>query len=200
MKKKTILPLLTAMLLLPLPQLLSSCKGAPKQGRCDIEVYSPAGRYTEVRLLDTRGGVIDSTLTVKNDSIRFSRTDSVEMPYVATLRLRNPSDSLDIIYMPLVVEAGTVRLDLTDRISLSGTADNEALFRFLKAKNSFVQKYEREGNPEHDVQKLKRDYSEFFASQILLNKGTVVGDYLLEAYRGSLTPEDYDRVAERLRK
>lgn len=195
--KKAIISLCAIVTAAAATAIFSSCSGKPKQSRCDVEVFSPEKRYSEVKLLDVHGAVIDSTLSVRNDSIIFSRTDSLAMPYIATLRLRNPSDSLDIVYMPIVIEGGTVSLDLTDRISLSGTPDNEALFKFLKAKNSFSAKYERE-NTSHDVAKLKEDYSKFFADQAILNKGTVVGEYIFETYRSVMTPDDLSRVKERL--
>lgn len=176
--------------------LISACGGTPKQSRCTVEVFSPEKRYTEAVLLNDKGAVIDSTLTIRNDSIRFCRTDSTEMPYVAKLKLRNPSDSIDILFMPIVIEGGTVKLDLTERISLSGTEDNEKLFKFLKAENTFSAKYENEG---HDVEKLKKDYSAFFADQIILNKGSIVGDYIYNTYRSFLTREDEDRVKERMK-
>lgn len=172
----------------------AACGGRPLQSRCEVRVHTPGDRYTEVRLLDTRGNVLDSTLRVAGGTVTFTRTDSLDMPYVATLRLRNPGDSLDILYMPVVIEGGTVEVDLTDRISLSGTADNDRLYDFLRARNNFTARYGREGNPEHDVEKMRRDYSVFFADQILLHRGTVVGDYLLETYRRILGPEDLLRV------
>lgn len=175
---------------------LIACGGAPKQSKCSVEVYSPEKKYTEAVLLDSKGAVIDSTLRVANDSIRFERNDTASMPYVATLRLHNPSDSLDVVLMPIVIEGGTVCLELTDRIDLSGTDDNEKLFKFLKAKNSFTSKYENEG---HDVNKLKEDYSRFFADQIILYKGSVVSDYISATYGSFLTREDNDRVKERMK-
>lgn len=197
--KKTTISLCILMATVLLPVVFSACSSKPKQARCDVEVFSPEKRYSEAKLLDINGAVIDSTLSVRNDSIRFSRTDSLAMPYIATLRLRNPSDSLDMVYMPIVIEGGTVRLDLTDRISLSGTVDNEALFRFLKEKNSFTAKYERENNDAHDVDKLKTDYSKFFSDQAILNQGSVVGKYILETYRSIMTPDDLERVNERIK-
>lgn len=171
-----------------------ACGGGPKKGRCDVKVYSPDRSLTQVVLLNTGGEVIDSTLRVINDSITFSRTDTALMPYVATLRLINPEDSLNMIYMPLVIEGGVVRMDLGDRISLSGTSDNEALYKFLKAKNSFMSKVN--DRSDHNAESLRRDYSKFFSDQIVLNKGNVVGEYLMQTYGQLLTPEDYGKVKE----
>jgi len=169
--------------------MLAACGGAPKKSKCSVEVFIQEPRYTEATLLDSRGHVIDSTLSVKNDSLRFSREDIDNMPYIATVRLMNPADSLDIIYHPIVVEGGTVRLDLADRISLSGTDDNEKLFKFLKGKNSFVAHYD-EQNKEHDLGKLKADYSRYFTDQIMQNKDNIVGRYIFESYKDFLLPKD----------
>lgn len=177
--------------------LIAACGGKPKQSRCDVEVYSPSKKYTEAVLVDTKGAVIDSTLRVAGDSIRFSRCDSTAMPYVATLRLTNPSDSLDILFMPIVIEGGTVSLDLTDNIRLTGTDDNEKLLKFLKAKNSFTSKYQNEG---HDIEKLREDYSRFFADQVLLFDGSVVSDYIFETYKNVISQSDRDRIEERMKK
>lgn len=168
------------------------------QSRCDVEVYTPVREYSEVTLLGPRGEVLDSTLSVRNDSVRFSRTDSLSMPYVATLRLRNPSSAeLDAVYMPLVIEGGTVRVGLTESdITLTGTPGNERLLKYVKAKLRFESDYSRGGNPGHDVERLRADYSRFFSDQILANRGTVVGDYILETTRQFLTPEDLRRVRE----
>lgn len=198
--KKTIISLFSFAAIFLLNFFMVACGGDSRQAKCSVNVFIPSTQYTDVKLVDTNGKVIDSTLTVKNDSIRFSRTDSLSMPYVVQLQLLNPADSIDFINFPIVIEGGVVRLDLTDRISLSGTKNNEQLFKFLKAKNSFFAKYDREGNPEHDIQKMRKDYSKFYADQILLNKGTVVGEYLLKAYGSHLTKEDYERVKERMAK
>lgn len=176
---------------------LASCGGRNVQSRCDVEVYTPEKRYTEARLYDTAGNMLDSTLRVANDSVRFSRTDSLAMPYVAQLRLRNPSDSLDVIYMPVVIEGGTVRLELSDRIELGGTPDNERMYEFQKAKNTFTARYENEG---HDVEKLKEDYSRFFAAQALENRGSIVGRYILEVYGKMMTRDDLARVREEIKE
>lgn len=189
--KFAILPALAAALA------LASCGGAPKQSRCNVEVFSPEKKYTEVRLMSTDGHVLDSTLVVRNDSILFSRTDSTAMPYVATLRLRNPSDSIDMIFMPIVIEGGTVRLDLTSRISLSGTDDNEKMYQFLKEKNRFSANYE---NPGHDTGKLREDYSRFFADQAILYGDNIVGEYILRTYGSLMTAEDRKRVDQRTKK
>lgn len=178
--------------------LAAACGGAPQKSRCDVEVFSPNPSYSVAMLYGPEGELLDSTLSVVNDSIRFSRTDSLSMPYVATLRLINPADSLDMVTMPIVVEGGKVSLNLSGRLELSGTPGNEALFKFLKAKNSFNARYEREGNPDHDIEKLKKDYSKFYASQILLNKDNAVGKYLLKSYSNALTREDLADVKERM--
>lgn len=180
--------------------LVGAACGGPKKGRCDVQIYSPDKHYTQAVLLDLKGTVIDSTLNVVNDSIIFSRTDTAAMPYVATLRLMNPNDTMNMVYMPLVIEGGVVKMELGDKVSLSGTSDNDALYRFLKAKNTFMTKYQRDKKEDLDIETFKKDHSKFFGDQILLNNGTVVGDYLMQIYGQFLTPEDYLRVKERMKK
>jgi len=179
--------------------MLTACGGTPKKSRCSVEVYTPSSQYSEVMLLDSKGNVIDSTLSVRNDSVRFTRDDIDRMPYVATLILTNPADSLDIISHPIVVEGGTVSLELTDRISLSGTDDNEKLFKFLKAKNSFVTRYENQ-NKEHNLEKLQADYSRYFTDHIMQNKKSIVGRYIYDSYKDFLLPQDQVDVREALKE
>ena len=180
--------------------LLAACGGKSKQGPCSVEVYYPNAEFTEVRLIDPTGHMIDSTLTIRNDSIRFSRNDTARMPYVAVLMLTNPTDSINFVSMPVVIEAGTVKLELTDRISLSGTDDNKKLFEFQKAKNTFTRQYDEKMNPEHDVQKLKADYSKFYSDQAILNKDNVVGEYIFDTYRSIMTLDDENRVKEWIKR
>ncbi|MDE6548103.1 MAG: hypothetical protein K2L22_03800 [Muribaculaceae bacterium] len=180
--------------------LLAACGGKSKQGPCSVEVYYPNAEFTEVKLIDPTGHMIDSTLTIRNDSIRFSRNDTARMPYVAVLMLTNPTDSINFVSMPVVIEAGTVKLELTDRISLSGTDDNKKLFEFQKAKNTFTRQYDEKMNPEHDVQKLKADYSKFYSDQAILNKDNVVGEYIFDTYRSIMTLDDENRVKEWIKR
>lgn len=180
--------------------LLAACGGKSKQGPCSVEVYYPNPEFSEVKLTDPAGHMIDSTLTIRNDSIRFSRNDTARMPYVAVLMLSNPTDSINFISMPMVIEAGTVKLELTDRISLSGTDDNKKLFEFQKAKNTFTRQYDEKMNPEHDVLKLKADYSKFYSDQAIVNKDNVVGEYIFDTYRSVMTTDDQKRVKEWIKR
>lgn len=176
--------------------LLAACSGGtPKKSRCDVEVYTPFERYSQAKLLSSNGKVIDSTLVVKNDSIRFSRNDTANMPYVALLILNNPSDTLDIVSMPIVIEGGTVKLELSNNIKLGGTEDNDALYQFQKAKNSFMK---REGEVK-DPEQFKKDTSKFISDQAILNKDNMIGDYIFRTYLSFLTPEDMIRVKSALK-
>lgn len=180
--------------------LLAACGGKSKQGPCSVEVYYPNAEYSQVRLVDATGHMIDSTLTIRNDSIRFTRNDSASMPYVAVLLLTSPTDSLNFISMPMVIEAGTVKLELADRISLSGTDDNKKLFEFEKARNTFTRQYDEKMNPQHDVEKLKADYSKFYSDQAIMNKDNIVGEYILTAYGSIMTLDDEKRVKEWIKR
>lgn len=180
--------------------LLAACGGKSKQGPCSVEVYYPNAEYSQVRLVDASGHMIDSTLTIRNDSIRFMRNDSASMPYVAVLMLTSPTDSLNFISMPMVIEAGTVKLELADRISLSGTDDNKKLFEFEKAKNTFTRQYDEKMNPQHDVEKLKADYSKFYSDQAIMNKDNIVGEYILTAYGQKMSFDDQKRVKEWIKR
>lgn len=180
--------------------MMAACGGKSKQGPCSVEVYYPNPEFKEIVLVTPKGQMLDSTLTIRNDSIRFMRNDSAKMPYVAVLRMTNPSDSINFISMPIVIEAGTVKLELTDRISLSGTDDNKKMYEFQKAKNTFTRQYDQKMNPEHDVNKLKTDYSKFYSDQAIVNKDNVVGEYIYETYQSLMTLDDEKRVKEWIKR
>ena len=112
--------------------LLAACGGKSKQGPCSVEVYYPNAEFKEVALISPTVNMIDSTLTIRNDSIRFLRNDTARMPYVAVLLLTHPTDSLNFVMMAMVIEAGTVKLELTDRISLSGTTTIRSFMSFRR--------------------------------------------------------------------
>ncbi len=179
---------------------LAACGGKTKQGPCNVEVYYPNAQYTQAKLVDVKGHMLDSTLSIRNDSIRFLRNDSAQMPYVAVLMLTSPTDSMNFISMPMVIEAGTVKLELTNNVSLSGTKDNKKMHEFLKAKNNFTLHYDEKMNPEHNVEKLKADYSKFFSDQALLNHDNIVGEYILEAHGQMMTYQDQKKVKEGLKR
>ncbi len=179
---------------------LAACGGKTKQGPCNVEVYYPNAQYTQAKLVDVKGHMLDSTLSIRNDSIRFLRNDSAQMPYVAVLMLTSPTDSMNFISMPMVIEAGTVKLELTNNVSLSGTKDNKKMHEFLKAKNNFTLHYDEKMNPEHNVEKLKADYSKFFSDQALLNHDNIVGEYILQAHGQMMTYQDQKKVKEGLKR
>ncbi|MCI8999020.1 MAG: hypothetical protein HFJ95_08515 [Muribaculaceae bacterium] len=183
-------------LMVSIVAMLTACGGAPVQSPCSVEVFIPLKQYTQVSLVDQHGKLLDSTLTIAKDSIRFTRDDITSMPYVAKLLIVNPSDSLDMLYMPFVVEGGKVEIEISDVLNLTGTDDNRALFKFIKAKNNFAARYQ---NPEHDLEKLNRDYSKFYSDQMLVNSDNAVGKYLYETYGSLLTSEDDKRVKEKLK-
>lgn len=176
--------------------LLAAC-GAPKQSPCSVEVYSPNKQYSEVMLYDAQGNVLDSTLTVKNDSVLFTRDDIKEMPYIATLHLRNPAEKLDMLVMPIVIEGGTVKLELADRFTLGGTDDNKRLFEFMKAKNSHLANLEKENI---SLEELREKNSEFFSGQILLNKDNIVGEYILDTFSEFISFDEKERLKAELEK
>ena len=175
---------------------MAACGGTPKKSRCEVEVYSPFKQYSQVVLFSSTGKILDSTLVVNNDSIRFARTDTANMPYMALLMLSNPSDTLDIISMPIVIEGGTVKLELTDNIQLGGTEDNDALFQFKKAKNSFMKREKEVKDPEQ----FKKETSKFLADQAILNKDNMIGDYIYRTYMTFFQAEDMERVKSALKK
>lgn len=178
----------TAALLL----IIAACGGAPKQSKCSVEIYTPEKRYTQASLVDVAGNTIDSTLVVKNDSVRFVREDVKNMPYIAKIRLANPQDSLDVLYMPMVIEGGTVKLELSNRISLSGTDDNDKMYKFLKGKNAFVAQHPAAG----DLEQMKHDYSRYFSDQVLQNKDNIVGKYIYDTYYSVMMGEDAVKAKE----
>lgn len=177
--------------------LLASCEGTPKQSECTVEVYTPLRQYTEAKLTNLKGEVVDSALRIKNDSIIFKRNDIEEMPYIVTLTVINPNDSVDALIMPMVIEGGTVKLDLSDKLSLSGTEDNGKLFKFLKGKNKFLAECRKDNS---DFEQQKNNISRYFLDQVMRNKDNIVGDYIFNVYSQFMTSSDYMEASEVLKE
>lgn len=173
--------------------LFTACNKTPKQSECTVEVYTPLRQYTKALLIDSKGEAVDSTLQIKNDSIIFKRNDIKEMPYIVTLTMINTRDSLDILNMPLVIEGGTVKLELTDKLSLSGTEDNDKLFKFLKSKNKFLASQKQDSS---DFEQQKKDISRYFLDQFMQNKDNIVGSHIFDVYSQFMTSSDYMQASE----
>lgn len=173
--------------------LFTACNKTPKQSECTVEVYTPMRQYTKALLIDSKGEAVDSTLQIKNDSIIFKRNDIKEMPYIVTLTMINTRDSLDILNMPLVIEGGTVKLELTDKLSLSGTEDNDKLFKFLKSKNKFLASQKQDSS---DFEQQKKDISRYFLDQFMQNKDNIVGSHIFDVYSQFMTSSDYMQASE----
>lgn len=170
--------------------------GGNRQGPCSLTVTTPYEKYSSATLLDCRMQPLEAETAMTGGSVTFSRDDVEQMPYVATVQVMNPADSLDVLEMPVVIEAGEVKLDLGPSVSLTGTSGNRAMYGFLRDKAKFESTY---SNPDMDIAKLHKDYSAFYRDRILDNAGNPVGRYIYEAYGTHLLPDDRKQVEEKLK-
>ena len=170
--------------------------GGNRQGPCTLTVTTPYGKYQSAALLDGSQKQLEAETALTAGTVTFSRDDADRMPYIATVQVMNPADSLDVLEMPVVIEAGEVTLELGPSVSLSGTADNRAMYRFLRDKAKFDATY---SNPEMDVKKLHSDYSAFYRDRILENADNPVGRYIYDTYGAHLLTDDREQVEEKLK-
>lgn len=178
---------LLLLLLLVCGWIVESCsKQQNTQSRCAVEMKIEYPEYTQGYLKSVDGKCLDS-LTVTNGHLNLERTDSLSMPYVAFINLKNPADSIDWIEMPFVVEGGKVNIEIGKYISTSGTPLNQRMQEFL---NDLQAARSSLDNKSLSIEEINRIFSEFYKQQILSNKNNVLGQYIYKSYGVHLNDAD----------
>lgn len=181
MKRNLLLFPLLALLLL-----LTACvQKQPVQAPCTIDLTCSLEGYSKGVLTLTDGTVLDS-LCLTDGHLSLLRTDSAQMPYVAKVKLVNDNDPTDDIYMPIVVEGGTVTVVLSELYTTKGTPLNKAMQQFFVEMQRVHDSLEGETNPKV----VAESYSAFFKKQILLHSNDVIGRFVLEEYGPNMTADD----------
>lgn len=164
---------------------------APKQP-CLLELRVSLPEYRTGWLRSTEGEPLDTLRFTEEGSALLTRTDTARMPYMALVCLVNPADSIDRMEMPVVIEGGTVSVEIGEYISTTGTPLNHKVQEFLNSLQGCK-----------DALRLKQDatpeevtgvFSDFYLQQILANRDNVVGRYLYRAYGQHLRTEERERA------
>lgn len=172
--------------LLALVALLVSCgQKQPVQAPCTIDLTCSLEGYTKGVLTLVDGSVLDS-ICLTDGHLSLHRTDSALMPYVAKVTLVNDNDPTDDIYMPIVVEGGTVTVVLGELYTTWGTPLNKAMQQFFVEMQRVHDSLEGETDPKV----VAESYSAFFKKQILLHSNDVIGRFVLAEYGANMTPDD----------
>lgn len=165
------------------------------QSVCNISVIKPEGNYTYAVLSDSDEHTV-CNLVFNEQKASAQITDSLSMPYIGCLRFVNPADNMDIIELPVAIEAGKVSVDLSDGISLKGTPLNDKLQAFLVERGRLSARLNPQTHPDVSIEDLRRAYSAFYKEQIIANNNTVLGDFLLKNYAVHLLPADADELRQ----
>ena len=180
--------LLLPVLLLALGCCWSCSQGNARSGAgCTVEGSTVFTEYTHAYLLSMDRQCLDS-VTLSDGKFRFVVTDSVAEPYPVIVRLGSTLTSDDRMDMPVIVERGTVRLDLGEYIHTSGTPLNAGIQAFLdglqQCKDGVL------ANDSIAVDEIRAIFSAYYKEQILANRGNALGLYILQNYGNNLTEED----------
>lgn len=154
---------------------------------CTVEGSTTFTEYTHAYLLTAERTCLDS-VALSDGKFRFEVTDSVTEPYAVIVRLGSSLTSDDSMDMPVIVERGTVRLDLGEYIHTSGTPLNAGIQTFLdglqQCKDGVL------ANDSIAVDEIRAIFSAYYKEQILANRGNALGLYILQNYGNNLTEED----------
>lgn len=187
--------LLLFLLLLTSGWMISSCgEGGKKTESCQVFATVGFPEYTAACLKDAQGNILD-TLQLNDGHISFVRTDTVNMPYIAIIRLINTTNTSDWAEMPIVVEQGKVNVEIGEYITTSGTQLNVRLQEFLNDLQATSDAYKVS---ECKKDNMKKTFSEFYRQQILSNSDNVVGIYIMQNYGFHLNEEDAALVKAQL--
>lgn len=183
------------LLLLMSVWMMTACGGERSgSGPCRMTANVDFPEYTQACLKDMDGKVLD-TLPLRDGRIEFVFADTARMPFVAFVSLLNPSDSLDRMDMPVVMESGDVAVEIGEYISSCGTPLNGRLQEFL---NGLQATSDAVRQPEVTVEEGRKSFSEFYRQQILSNRHNVVGLFVYRNYGVHLNDDDAALVKAQL--
>ena len=94
--------------------------------------------------------------------------------------------------MPVFIENGTVTMDISDHIYISGTSLNDGLQEFFNSlQNS---KDATKAKKDITLEEIETTFSEFYKQQILTNKDHALGKYIYQEYGGNMKMSDQEQV------
>ncbi|MEY8705921.1 DUF4369 domain-containing protein [Bacteroides faecichinchillae] len=182
------------LLLLVCSWVMESCRKQQIQSRCIVEMKIEYPEYTQGYLKKLDGKQLDSLIVI-NGHLNLERTDTLLMPYVAFISLKNPTDSIDRIEIPFVVEGGKVNIEIGEYINISGTPLNQRLQDYLNDLQALRSSLDEKTL---SIKETNHIFSEFYRQQILNNKNNVLGQYIYKSYGVHLNDTDRDLVKAQL--
>lgn len=175
-----------------------SCGGGERKAYCDITVRSEFHEYSVAVMKDVNGRIIASDLKAVDGIINIERNDTAAMPYFAFVLLKNETDSMDYLEIPVAVEAGSPKITVGERMTIEGTELNDALDHFLAERSRLGRQFDDLSDGTVTVEKLREAYSNFYMSQILENNDNIIGRFIYRTYGVHLLPDDREKVEKAL--
>ena len=170
--------------------LTTSCGGTGQPG-CTLTGHTTFTEYNKAYVTDLDRNRLDS-VELTDGSFTFHVSDSVNAPYALYLTLEDPKDPMNEMNMPFIVEAGEIRMELGEYIRISGTPQNRGVQQFLDGlqtcKDAVMLKKDL------TVEDIRDIFSDYYKTQISLNKDNALGRYIYKAYGSRLTDTDREQV------
>ena len=150
------------------------------------EYFKQLPEYKTMHLVDYDGTELDNTIRRSDGTFKFVYSDPL-MPRVVVLEFRNPDVPADILYLPVALEKGKVKVALGEYIGLSGTPLNDEIKKFFDDMQVLADGFAAEVST---IEAMEKAYSSFYLKKILENEDNAFGLYLKFAYASELTAED----------
>lgn len=162
---------------------------------CTLTGHVSMPEYDMAYLADLDRHRVDST-ALNGGDFRFAVADSVSRPYALLLQLVDREEPLNQMDLPVMVENGTIQVDLGEYIHITGTPLNDRVQHFLNALQACKDKLAAQKDV--TVEQIQTTFSGFYKEQILLNKDNVLGGYILRDYGVHLQAADREQVEAQL--
>ena len=171
--------------------LVSSCGGSGHGSGCTLTGHTTFTEYDKACVVDLDRNSLDS-VALTDGNFTFHIADSVEQPYPLILKLKDPKEPLNDMSMPFIVEAGEIRMELDEYIRIGGTPLNRGVQQFLDGlqtcKDAVLLKKDLA------IEDIRDIFSDYYKTQIQLNKDNALGRYILHEYGSNLTVGDREQV------
>lgn len=175
--------------------LLGACGTQNTPRGCTLTGHISMPEYDMAYLADLDRHRTDST-SLDNGDFHFAVADSVSQPYAMLLQLVDREEPLNQMDLPVMVENGTIQVNLGEYIHITGTPLNDRVQHFLNALQACKDKVAAQ--KDITVEQVRSTFSGFYKEQILLNKDNVLGGYILRDYGVHLNAADRAAVEAQL--
>ena len=172
-----------------------ACSSQDASRGCALTGHISMPEYDCVYLADLNRHRVDST-ALDGGNFHFVVSDSVSRPYAMLLQVVDREEPLNRMDLPVMVEKGTIRVELGEYIHISGTPLNDRVQDFLNALQACKDRVTSQAGV--SVEQIQSTFSGFYKEQILLNKDNALGGYLLQDYGVHLNAADREQVEAQL--